>query len=166
MVYVGIDLGATNLRIAIGDGRGVMLQRRQERTERNRGPEGVVNQLIRMIDSFKLDITEVEGIGIGCIGPIDIERGVIVLAPNLPFNHIPLKEPLTAVYDVPIRILNDCSAAVIGERMVGAGKEIDNLAYITLSSGIGCGVYVDGRLVVGKDGNATEMGHSIIDMNG
>jgi glucokinase len=166
MLAVGVDLGGTNLRVAVGDEEGKILRRLEERVERDRGPEGVGKQIIRMIHSLDLETKEIAGIGIGSLGPLDIRRGVIVLAPNLPFNNVPLKEPLEKVFPCPIRVVNDCSAAVLGERVFGAGRGIDNLCYVTISSGIGCGAYVDGRLLLGKDGNAHEMGHTIIDYSG
>jgi len=166
MLAIGVDLGGTNLRVAAGDERGNILRRVEERVERDRGPEGVGKQIIRMTHSLDLETEEITGIGIGSLGPLDIRRGVIVLAPNLPFNNVPLKEPLEKAFHCPIRVLNDCSAAVLGERVFGAGKGMDNSCYVTISSGIGCGAYVDGRLLLGKDGNAHEMGHTIIDYSG
>lgn len=163
---IGVDLGATNLRVAAGDEKGNILRRVEERTEKDHGPEGIAKQIIRMIHSLNLETEEITGIGIGSLGPLDIKRGVIVLAPNLPFNNIPLKEPLEEAFHRPTRVLNDCSAAVLGEKVFGAGKSVENLCYVTISSGIGCGAYVDGRLLLGKDGNAHEMGHMVIDFNG
>jgi len=166
MLAIGVDLGGTNLRAALGDDEGNILRRVEERTERDRGPEGIANQIVEMIRSLDLRIEKIAGIGIGSLGPLDIKRGVIVLAPNLPFSNIPLKEPLEKLFSCPIRVLNDCSAAVLGERVFGAGRGIANLCYVTISSGIGCGAYADGRLLLGKDGNAHEMGHTVIDMSG
>jgi glucokinase len=163
---VGVDLGGTNLRIAVGDAEGRILRRVQEPTERRYGPTGVAAQIIRLIRSLRLDFAAVQGIGIGSLGPLDVRRGVIVVAPNLPFDDIPLTAPLSRAFDVPVRLLNDCSAAVLGEQRYGAGRGVDNLAYVTLSSGIGCGAIVDGRLLLGKDGNAAEMGHVVVDQSG
>jgi glucokinase len=110
-----------------------------------------------------LEIDELASIGIGSIGPIDICTGSIVNTPNFPFKTIPVLEPLTFEFHVPVRMLNDCSAAVLGEQRFGAGKELRNIAYVTLSTGLGGGAIVDGHLLVGKDGNAVEIGHLTID---
>jgi glucokinase len=166
VLAIGVDLGGTNLRIAVGDEEGRLLRRVQEPTERRYGPTGIAAQIIRLITSLRLDFAEVQGIGIGSLGPLDVKRGVIVVAPNLPFDNIPLTAPLSRAFPVPVRVLNDCSAAVLGEQQYGAGRGVDNLAYITLSSGIGCGAIVDGRLLLGKDGNAGEMGHVVVDQAG
>jgi glucokinase len=164
MLAVGVDVGATNLRVASGNDRGKILKRVEERTDKIHGPEGIGEQIIRLIRSLGLDVDNISGIGIGSLGPLDIKKGSILIGPNLPFNNVPLKEPLENVFQCPIRVLNDASSAVLGEKLFGAGKGTDNLCYVTISSGIGCGAVVDGKLLSGKDGNAHEMGHTVIDM--
>lgn len=163
MLAIGIDLGGTNLRMAVGDDWGNILRRIEERTERRFGPEGVAEQIIRMVRSLDLESGKIAGIGIGSMGPLDIKSGCILIAPNLPFNNIPLKEPVERAFQCPTKVLNDASAAVLGEKVFGTGKRLKNLCFVTISSGIGCGAYVDGRLLLGKDGNAHEMGHTVID---
>jgi glucokinase len=91
-----------------------------------------------------------------------LKRGIIKNTPNYPFNQIPIVEPLRKQFGVPTIIVNDCSAAVQGERVFGAGVGLDNLFYVTLSTGIGGGAIVDGHLLFGKDGNAPEIGHITI----
>jgi glucokinase len=164
MLAVGVDVGATNLRVAAGNDRGEILKRVEERTDKSHGPEGIGEQIIRLIRSLGLDMDGISGIGIGSLGPLDIKKGSILIGPNLPFNNVPLKEPLEKVFQCPIKVLNDASSAVLGEKVFGVGKGIDNLCYVTISSGIGCGAIVDGKLLSGKDGNAHEMGHTVIDM--
>jgi glucokinase len=164
MLAVGVDVGATNLRVATGNDRGEILKRVEERTDKSHGPEGIGEQIVRLIRSLGLDGGNISGIGIGSLGPLDIKKGSILIGPNLPFNNVPLKEPLEKVFQCPIKVLNDASSAVLGEKVFGVGKGIDNLCYVTISSGIGCGAIVDGKLLSGKDGNAHEMGHTVIDM--
>jgi len=159
-LYVAVDLGATNVRVASGDEAGLR-EKLSERTVREDGARGISDQIIRMVGSLK--IRDLAGIGVGSIGPIDISSGNIVDTHNLPFKRIPVVEPLAAKFHVPVRILNDCSAAVLGERKYGAGRGLDNLVYVTLSTGLGGGAIVDGHLLVGKDGNAVEIGHLTFD---
>ncbi|MCW3978525.1 MAG: ROK family protein [Candidatus Bathyarchaeota archaeon] len=159
-LYAAVDIGATNVRVASGDEEGLK-EKVSERTDRGHGAEGVPAQIIRMIRS--LEIEGLVSIGVGSIGPIDICTGSIVDTPNFPFKTIPVLEPLTFEFHVPVRMLNDCSAAVLGEQRFGAGKGLRNLAYVTLSTGLGGGAIVDGHLLVGKDGNAVEIGHLTID---
>ena len=165
---VGVDVGGTNIRVALGDERGRIIARISERTEKHRGPEGISRQIARNIRSLieRIGGKKIEGIGIGSAGPLDLKRGGLMKPTNIPYDFVPLVEPLREEFDLPVYLLNDCSAAVVGERFFGAGKEHENLAYITLSTGIGGGIYVDGHLLIGKDGNATEIGHFTIDYEG
>jgi glucokinase len=91
---------------------------------------------------------------------------VITNTPNYPFNEIPVVEPLEREFDVPVRMVNDCAAGVLGEHVYGAGRGVDNLFYVTFSTGLGGGAIVDGHLLVGKDGNAVEVGHLTIHPDG
>ena len=158
--FVAVDIGATNLRAASGDERGLR-RRISERTDADHGPGGISGQLIRMVKALEMD--EVSAIGVGSIGPLDLGTGSIVGTPNLPFESIPVLEPLESEFDVPVRMLNDCAAAVLGEREYGAGRGLQHLVYVTLSTGLGGGAIVDGHLLIGKDGNAVEVGHLTID---
>jgi len=166
MKAIGIDLGATNVRVALGDNRGNILQKVSELTDITQGANGIAKQIIRLIKSFRLTSDAITGIGIGSMGPLDIKSGTILVAPNLPFNNIPLKDPIAKAFKCSVHVLNDCSAAVLGEKMFGLGRQVNNLVYITISSGVGCGAFEGGRLILGEDGNAAEMGHTIIDMSG
>jgi len=159
-LYVAVDLGATNVRVAAGDAAGIK-RRIAEPTDRNSGAEGIAAQIIRMIRA--LDIGELTAVGVGSIGPLDLDAGCVVDTPNLPFKRIPLFDPLSEAFRVPVRLMNDCSAAVLGEQAFGAGRGLRNIVYVTLSTGLGGGAMVDGHLLVGKDGNAVEIGHLTID---
>jgi glucokinase len=158
--YIAVDIGATNIRVAIGNKDGLK-KKVVEPTQIETGPKGIPEQIIRLIESIKIE--KPHSIGIGSIGPIDQERGIIKNTPNYPFSNIPILEPLKEKYDIPIIIVNDCAAAVTGEHVFGEGKGLHNLVYVTLSTGIGGGVIVDNHLLLGKDGNAAEVGHFTID---
>lgn len=164
---VGVDLGATNVRVGIGDERGNILKKIVKKTDKSHGPEGVPAQIIRMIHSLIGEARSgILGIGMASIGPLDLKKGAIVNPANIPFEMVPLKEPIEKELNTHIILVNDCNAAVVAERMFGAGKGFDNVAYITLSTGIGGGAIVDGNLLLGKDGNACEVGHLVIDFEG
>jgi glucokinase len=156
---VAVDIGATNIRVAIGGEKGLKAKR-SEATDRLNGPEGVPRQIARMIRSLGVDPA---AIGVGSIGPLDTKRGAIGATPNFAFKHIPIVAPLEAEFNVPVQIMNDCNAAVIGEHLYGAGKGLDNIFYVTLSTGLGGGAIVDGNPLNGKDGNAPEIGHLTLD---
>ena len=157
---VAIDIGATNVRVASGDRDG-LFETTSERTDRENGSGGVSRQIIRMIGG--LSVEGIAAVGVGTMGPIDAHTGSIGDTPNFPFRDIPVVAPLKEAFGVPVSMLNDCSAAVLGEQAYGAGKGIDDLVYVTLSTGLGGGAIVDGTLLTGKDGNAVEVGHLTID---
>jgi len=158
--YAAVDIGATKIGVAVGDESGIS-EKLVEATDRTRGPLGIVSQIVRMLRS--LEHRGLRSIGVGSIGPLKISEGSIVGTPNLPFKEIPIVEPLMEEFKVPVRLINDCSAGALGEHVYGAGRGVDNLVYVTLSTGIGGGVIVDGHLLQGKDGNAHEVGHLTID---
>lgn len=158
MSYIAVDIGATNTRVANGDESGIDVNT-VRRTTRKNGVMGISSQVIEMIKHLGVEPTS---IGIGSIGPIDIGMGEIRNTPNFPYNNIPVVKPLKDEFDVEVSILNDCAAAVLGEHVFGGGQGIDNLFYVTFSTGLGGGAIVDGHLVKGKDGNAPEIGHIII----
>ena len=166
---VGIDVGATNVRIALGDELGQIFVKFSEKTEKNKGPEGISNQLIRMVRTLQKEHPEAKKIvslGVGSAGPLDLKKGGLMKPTNMPYDFVPLIRPLEDAFKLPTYLLNDCAAAVIGEKNFGAGKEHSNIVYITISTGIGAGVYVDDHLLIGKDGNAHEIGHFTIDSMG
>jgi glucokinase len=166
-LVVGVDLGATNIRAALGSVESGILRRVEERTVQSESPDDVIQQFIRLIRMVSAgDLDKVRAIGIGSIGPLDCWRGVILNPPNVPFKNVHIVEALRDLFRVPVYLLNDCTTAALGEWIFGAGKGLKSLAYITLSSGVGGGAIVDGVLLIGKDGNAAEIGHMVIDFEG
>lgn len=164
--YIGIDVGATRLRAAIGNMDVGIVSKVEERTK-GESSESLILQIVRMVRML-LSVTsaEVAAIGVGSIGPIDYRRGVIVAPPNVSFRDVPIVDALMEEFRRPTYILNDCSAAVLGEKLFGLGREFQNIFYVTLSTGIGGGAVVDGHLLLGKDGNAVEVGHMVVDLEG
>lgn len=164
---IGVDLGASNVRVGLGTQDGGIRAKVYQKTDTSHGPEGIATQIIGMIRGLIQGVKPpIAGIGIGSIGPLDLTRGCVTQSPNIPFASIPLREPITRAFHAPVTLLNDCTAAVVGEHRFGEGKGVDDLVYITLSTGIGGGVLVDGHLLSGKDGNAAEVGHMVIDVEG
>lgn len=159
-LYAAVDLGATNIRVAVGDEAGIR-KKIVRRTDTSSGAEGITTQITNMIRS--LHVEKIAAIGVGSIGPLSLDTGCVVDTPNLPFKKISVVNPLSETFHMPVILLNDCSAAVLGEQDFGAGRGLRNIVYVTLSTGLGGGAIVDGHLLVGKDGNAVEIGHLTID---
>ncbi|MCD6420839.1 MAG: ROK family protein [Thaumarchaeota archaeon] len=159
-LVIGIDLGATNVRAAIGSLGSGIIKKVKRRTIRESDRNAVVRQLEELVREVAGEnLKKVQAIGIGSIGPIDLKKGVILNPPNAPFRDVPIVKALSETFGAPVYLLNDCNTAVLGEKVFGIGRNSENIFYLTLSSGIGGGAIVDGNLLMGKDGNAVEIGH-------
>lgn len=161
---IGVDVGATNTRIALASNDGSILDKIKFKTPR-RGDRLTIADTIRrvIVENYGKYLGKIVGIGIGTIGPIDLKKGIVLNAPNNPIRTFELREPLMEWLGKPVYVANDCVAAVWGEYLFGAGRGHRNVVYITLSTGIGGGAIVDGVLLLGKQGNAHEIGHMVID---
>lgn len=169
--YVGVDLGATNIKAVVGDDRGTVVSRARRRTPQ--GPDGdavaeaMVTAVSTALSDAGIDRDEVVGCGIGSIGPLDTAAGEVGPSANLAasIERVPLVAPLTDLLDVEVTLVNDADAGVIGERFY-ADRTPDDMAYLTISSGIGAGVAVDGHVLSGWDGNTAEVGHDTVEIGG
>ncbi|MFB6081517.1 MAG: ROK family protein [Halanaeroarchaeum sp.] len=173
MTYVaGLDIGATHVRGAIADGSGaIVAQVSLDTPQTDVGievTERVLATLRAVAGEAGLDPTDVAAVGIGSIGPLDLTDGVLENPANLPsgIERIPLVGPVrNAIGSDRVYLRNDATTGVVGERFYG-DRTPDNMVYLTISSGIGAGVIVDGTLVRGWDGNAAEVGHMVVDPEG
>lgn len=166
---LGVDLGATNVRVALSDINGKMLLKKTGRTTGRTGLD-IVMQIVEMgrnaLSSLGFAEKSLKAVGVGSIGPLDLKKGLVVNPPNLRVGTIPIVEGIEKHFNAPVRLLNDCVAAVLGEKRFGAGRNLENIVYVTISTGIGGGAIVDGHLLLGKDGNAHEVGHMVVDKEG
>ncbi|QCC46540.1 ROK family protein [Halobellus limi] len=170
--YVGVDLGATNVRAVVADDDGTVIGRSDRGTPR--GPTGitVTEAVLRVAREAcaegGVDPEQVNAAGIGAIGPLDLAEGTVENPANLPdtIDRIPLTGPLSVLFDTErVYLHNDTNAGVIGERFY-SDRNPDDMVYLTISSGIGAGVCVDGNVLSGWDGNAGEVGHMTVDPQG
>lgn len=172
--HVGVDLGATHVRAVVSGGDGEVLARVRRRTPR--GPDGdavtdAVTDTIRdACTGADVEPTDVARVGVASVGPLDREAGAVVDSPNLPdaVDRVRLVDPVAALVgvDAPsVTLLNDAVAGVLGERAFG-NVDADDAVYLTISTGIGAGVVMDGQVRHGHTGNAGEVGHVTIDPDG
>lgn len=170
--YAGVDLGASHVRTVIGDETGNVLG--SHATETPRGPTGIVVteavlEVLRVAcDDAGIDPKSIRAAGIGSIGPLDLAHGFVDNPANLPdtIDRIPLTGPVGTLIDSDdVYLHNDTTAGVIGERF-HSERNPDDMVYLTISSGIGAGVAVDGTILAGWDGNAGEVGHMQVDPAG
>ncbi len=164
---MGVDLGGTKISVAISLPSGNLLKNVIVETKAKEGEEAVMGRIIhaihQVLEESNITIEEVMAIGVGTPGIIDKERGKIIRAVNLPFTDYDLLSPIKAEFQVDAYLENDANAAALGEYLFGAGKGKDPFIYITVSTGVGGGVMVDGRLLEGFSGNGFEIGHTVID---
>ena len=170
---IAIDLGATNVRTAVFDVEKIhFLAKIKEKTRVSEGAQAISDQIVNSVRNAmnisKISLREVIGVGVGAPGPLDVKKGGIMRAVNIPYDFVPVREPLETEYGLPVAFMNDANAAALGELMFGAGKgrNIRYLVFITISTGIGAGIIDDGRLVKGMTGNAGEVGCITVDYRG
>ena len=148
-----------------------MIAREYCLTLADEGPQSVINRILSAIDHLlslrNIESSKLGSISIAAAGAIDFDRGVITSSPNLPGWHdIPLRDIVREKHGVNTFLINDANAAALGEYHFGAGKGVNNLIYLTVSTGIGGGIIINGRLYTGLCGSAGEIGHMTIDVNG
>lgn len=166
---IGIDLGGTNLRAAAIDKDGRMLEKISGSTPVASGPGPVVDDMVQSVEKLRENFGRdaLVGIGAGVPGNIDMAKGVIVGWGNMPiFNGYAMRDELSKRLGTKVILENDANAAALGEQWMGAGRGVDDLVLLTLGTGIGGGIIVDGRILHGQIGMAGEVGHITISPNG
>ncbi len=161
---VGVDVGGTKIAAGLVDERGQLVAR--DRTESPAtDPVAIVNTIGQLVRSL-VGSNEVEAVGVCAAGFVDKERAMVVFAPNLAWRDEPLRDHLQAELDLPVVVENDANAAAWGEFTFGAGEDVDDLLMLTIGTGVGGGVVIDGELVRGGFGMGGEVGHIQMVPNG
>ncbi|HHW01446.1 MAG TPA: ROK family protein [Thermoanaerobacterales bacterium] len=169
MYFVGSDLGGTNIATALVNERGEVLKKDKRATEAKKGPEHIIRNMIDAIYRVSSDIGigSITGIGLGIPGLVDIDKGMSLFAGNLGWENIPVMEEFKREFpSLPIFMDNDVRVATLGEKYFGAGRGVDNLILITLGTGVGSGIIINGKLYRGKTYSAGEIGHTTIFKDG
>lgn len=167
-LIAGIDIGGTKIAIALAAPDCRIVAKLSFPTRTQDGAHKIIERTLDELETLvNREQGELAAIGVGCAGPLDTERGVTLSPPNLPgWNEFPLVEIIKARFKVPVIFDNDANAAALAEHKFGAGRGFNNFVYLTISTGIGGGVIVDGKLVRGASGNAGEIGHTVVMANG
>jgi glucokinase len=171
---LGVDIGGTKLSTVLATRAGDIVHKVRRPTDANLGPASGVARLIEMLHETirahgeDLDHGQIGGIGVACGSPMDAERGVILGPPNLPsWNPVPIVEILEREFGLATRLENDANAGALAEWLFGAGRGRRHVVYLTMGTGIGGGLVLDGRLYRGANGNAGEIGHMrVVDRGG
>jgi len=166
---VGADIGGTRIRVAIctSDLKKENIISKETRTPKDNEfsiSNTIISLLTQLLIENSVEKDQILGIGLASAGPLNLETGEVFNNANLGFKEIPLKKPIQERFPgIPIYMINDCNASVLAVHYFEADDtEKDNLVYITMSTGIGGGAICNGRLLLGKDGNAAEIGHGIV----
>jgi len=168
--YLGIDLGGTFIKGGIVDGEGKILLRDKVPTESEKGSDGVVSNIVSLCRSLmeKLDISvsDLVGVGMGIPGTVDSKRGEVVYANNLGWQNFVITDKISEALGLPVKIANDASVAVLGESRFGCGKGYRHVVMITLGTGVGGGLLLNGNLFEGNHSAGGELGHMVIVKDG
>src|SRR5579875_360073 len=166
---IAVDLGGTNIRVAIVDREGKIDQFRSRAAAAGDGVEAVLDRIVAMISEVAVhgDMASGTPVGVVAPGPLNPDEGLVYFAPNLPGWHdVPLGKTLSERLERTVVIGNDANCAALGESMFGAAKNVDNLIYLALGTGIGGGIISRGKLIEGKRGLGAEVGHVSIAAEG
>jgi glucokinase len=172
---VGVDLGGTNIVVGVLPIEGGDVHALRVRpTEATRGAKFVVDRIVEMIESSISDVLlqhggtreSIAGVGIGSPGPLDRATGTVINTPNLGWRNFPLRDLISNAVSLPATLDNDANCATYGEWWLGAGREVDTLVGLTLGTGIGGGIVLNGKIFHGVSDAAGEIGHMTIDSTG
>ncbi|TMV50954.1 ROK family glucokinase [Paenibacillus mesophilus] len=162
-IYIGVDLGGTSIKVGICDEQGSLLHTYEGPTGTEDGAEAVLDRIAQYVRKIVSDSTyqweQVAGVGAGIAGFLDLANGTVLLAPNLGWKDVAVKQELESRLGLPVAIDNDANVAALGEAWSGAGAGLKNIVAFTLGTGVGGGIIVDGRIYQGFRGMAGELGH-------
>jgi glucokinase len=174
-LIMGVDIGGTNVVVGtVAEDGSAAHGLQRERTRTNGGPDAVVQQIATMVErslettgaAFERDDLDVVGVGIGSPGPLDTKRGIVLTTPNLGWTNFPLRDRVSEAVGLPATLDNDANCAIFGEWWRGAAHGSRVVVGLTVGTGIGGGIVLDGRIFHGASDIAGEIGHMSIDSTG
>lgn len=168
-MYAGIDLGGTKIAVGLVDETGI-IDKMNFSTDNTKGGDKVVadmaESLKTLLKNNSLDLSDISSVGIGCPGAVDRANGIAVYANNLPFLNTPVVSMMEALTCRTVYLANDADCAALGEVMFGAARGYGSAVLITLGTGIGGGLIIDGGIYPGANGLTGEIGHMVIEFGG
>lgn len=168
--YIGIDLGGTNIAVGIVDGSGLIVAKKSVPTQATRGEEVVIGDMAKTAKALVLESgigwDEIQSVGVGTPGSVDPKNGIVHSSCNLHFQNTPLADRLRLLLGKPVYVENDANCAALAEATVGAGRGKRHVAMLTLGTGVGGGIVIDGALYGGFNNFGGEFGHMIVEYGG
>ncbi|MEA4898028.1 MAG: ROK family protein [Christensenellaceae bacterium] len=170
MVTLGIDLGGTGIKAGVVDEDGHLIVKDRCPTRPERGHEAVIWDMAalsrRVVEAAGLKMGDISGVGVGIPGVEDAARGIVPFCTNLGWHEVPLTAMLGGLLGLPVKVGNDATVAALAEAVAGVSRMTRSSVLVTLGTGVGGGVILDGRPFVGAHGVATEIGHLIVKFDG
>jgi len=170
MYYIGIDLGGTNIATGIVTEEGKLIKKKSIPTLRHRNYQEILKDMgelcLTIIKEEGISLNEVASVGVGSPGTPDPENGILVYANNLKFKDVPIRTELQKYINVPVYLENDANCAALGEAVAGAAKGYKNSVTVTLGTGVGGGIILDGKIFSGSFYGGGEIGHHVIVADG
>lgn len=164
--YIGIDLGGTFVKYGLVGEGGEIIEKGKVPTPAGCGYAETAEVIASAVRGFAKSGASVCGLGIGAPGVVDGERGIVLTSGNLGWVNKPLAQDLSERLGIPVTLANDANAAAYGEYACGAGKQYNSIVLLTLGTGIGSGIVLNGKLYEGNEGAGAELGHEVIRMGG
>ena len=168
MHYIGIDLGGTSIKGAVVTEGGTILKEASCPTQRELGPEHVAREIAGLITALAegYDPQAIGGVGVGCPGIVEDHSGIIRYSANLHWENFDLRTAVQKYSGYTVRLANDANAAALGEVIAGCAKNVDSAVILTLGTGVGSGVVLNGKILTGCTGGAAELGHMVVEDGG
>ena len=168
-MYIGIDLGGTNIAVGLVNCDGDIVLKASAPTNKERDWTEIVRDMAKLTEKVIKEagyaIADIKGVGIGSPGSIDNKRGVVVYANNIKFENAPVADEFRKYIDLPVNLENDANAAAYGE-YIKTGNNAESFVFVTLGTGVGGGIVLGGRIYRGFNGAGAEIGHTVIHHNG
>lgn len=167
---IGVDLGGTKIYTALAAEDGKVLAETKVPTEAGKGPRRVIERIVESVGEVQKAAAIPPGmvrvLALGAPGPLDTAEGIIRFAPNLRWRNAPIRQILEEIVSIPVLLDNDANLAALGEHVFGAGRGEENMVYITVSTGVGGGLILGGKLYRGSSDGAGEIGHMTVSPGG
>lgn len=170
MYYIGIDLGGTNISAGLVDENGIIICKESTPTINGRPYEDIIADMVELCEKVMrdgcIDTANIESVGIGLPGSIDRDKGILKYANNINITNVNIVEELKSRLKLPVYIENDANCAALGEITCGAALGAKNIIYVTIGTGVGVGIILNGKFFEGAYGGGGEAGHMVIVANG
>ncbi len=168
--YLGVDLGGTNIKAGITDAKGTILLKTSVKTDAAGNAQAIAEQMVALCrelpEKAEISMDDVEAIGVGIPGTVDAEKGTVIYCNNLNMDGAPIGAIMQEKLKKPVYLANDASCAALGEFFAGSGKNYKSIILVTLGTGVGGGIILNGKLWEGLEGAGAEIGHMVLHIGG